>query len=229
MGTDPAADDLGRALPVLLRPRCDLLREGRRVRPARRRARRHCARDRGRARRRARRGLRRMGKVADPRRPAAARREHGRGSRAVPRGRDAAARGAQLRRDRLHRAPGARVRGLPMILRATQSAPIRVTVRRAASAAGVVALLGAWAAAAAGRGMTMHMIAHMTSVAVAAPLIAFGLSGTALDPAQRWPRVVAPLAMSIVELVVVWGWHAPAARALAAGSAAGLAAEQISF
>src|SRR5690606_21830226 len=107
--------------------------------------------------------------------------------------------------------------------------PIRVTVKRAASAAGVVALLGAWAAAAAGRGMTMHMIAHMTSVAVAAPLIAFGLSGTALDPAQRWPRVVAPLAMSIVELVVVWGWHAPAARALAAGSAAGLAAEQISF
>ncbi len=75
----------------------------------------------------------------------------------------------------------------------------------------------------------MHMIAHMTAVAVAAPLIAYGLSGTALDPARRWPRVVAPLQMSLMELVVVWGWHVPAARALAAESAVGLAVEQASF
>src|SRR5690606_24346376 len=51
----------------------------------------------------------------------------------------------------------------------------------------------------------------------------------ALDPAVRWPRLVAPLTMSVVELVIVWGWHAPAARALAAGSPLGLAVEQASF
>jgi len=100
---------------------------------------------------------------------------------------------------------------------------------RAAGIAGALALGGAWSAAALGQGMTVHMIAHMTSVAVAAPLIAYALSGTALDPALRWPRLVAPLAMSFVELVVVWGWHLPAARALAAASPAGLAAEQAAF
>jgi len=101
--------------------------------------------------------------------------------------------------------------------------------RRAAGVAGAVVLGAAWATAALGHGMTLHMLAHMTSVAAAAPLIAYGLAGTALDPALRWPRLVAPLAMSVVELVVVWGWHLPAARALAAASPVGLAAEQAAF
>jgi len=101
--------------------------------------------------------------------------------------------------------------------------------RRAASIAGLVALVAAWTTAAMGHGVAMHMIAHMSAVAVAAPLIAYGLSGTALDPALRIPRVVAPLPMSLVELVVVWGWHVPAARAFAAASPFGLAVEQASF
>jgi len=105
----------------------------------------------------------------------------------------------------------------------------RRAVRRSAWIAGAIALAGAWTTAALGHGLTLHMVAHMTAVAVAAPLIALGLSGTALDPAVRWPRLVAPLTMSVVELVVVWGWHAPAARALAAGSPLGLAVEQASF
>ncbi len=101
--------------------------------------------------------------------------------------------------------------------------------RRAAAVAGAALLAAAWTTAVGGHGITMHMIAHVTAVAVAAPLIAFSFSGTALDPALRFPRVVAPLAMSLVELVVVWGWHVPAARAFAAESPVGLAVEQASF
>ena len=50
---------------------------------------------------------------------------------------------------------------------------------------------------------------------LAAPLLAWGLGGTRLDPAARWPRVVTPMAMMVVELAVVWAWHLPAARTLA--------------
>lgn len=101
--------------------------------------------------------------------------------------------------------------------------------KRVLLAVGVATLVGAWIAAFAGHGMTWHMIAHMASVAVAAPLLAYGVSGGAADPALRWPRIIAPMPISVVELVVVWGWHTPAARALAASSGAGLAAEQVSF
>ncbi|MEF3075755.1 cytochrome c oxidase assembly protein [Methylobacter sp. Wu1] len=102
-------------------------------------------------------------------------------------------------------------------------------MRRPAFAAGVAVLAAAWATAASGHGMTAHMAAHMAAVAVAAPLMALGLAGTRADPASRWPRVVAPLPMSLIELLVVWGWHWPAARAFSAGSATGLALEQTMF
>lgn len=94
---------------------------------------------------------------------------------------------------------------------------------------GLAALAAGWAAATAHAGMTGHMAAHMAVVAVAAPLIACGIAGTRADPATRWPCVVAPLPMSVVELLVVWGWHVPAARALAASSTAGLMLEQAMF
>jgi putative membrane protein len=102
-------------------------------------------------------------------------------------------------------------------------------MRRPAFAAGVAVLAAAWGVAASGHGMTAHMAAHMAAVAVAAPLMALGLAGTRADPASRWPLAVAPLPMSLIELLVVWGWHLPAARAIAAGSAAGLALEQAMF
>lgn len=102
-------------------------------------------------------------------------------------------------------------------------------MRRSAFAAGVAVLAAAWGVAASGHGMTAHMAAHMAAVAVAAPLMALGLAGTRADPASRWPLAVAPLPMSLIELLVVWGWHWPAARAFAAGSAAGLALEQAMF
>ena len=75
-----------------------------------------------------------------------------------------------------------------------------------------VALMMA-AAVLAGMGMTGHMAAHMIAVAVAAPLLAWGLRGTAAEPARLSPLLANPLALSVVELVVVWLWHLPAARA----------------
>lgn len=98
-----------------------------------------------------------------------------------------------------------------------------------AAPAGALLLAGAWLLATASRSLTGHMIAHMTVVAVAAPLLAAGLAGTRLDVAARWRSAAAPIAASIVELVIVWAWHVPAARAFAASSAAGLVLEQISF
>lgn len=102
-------------------------------------------------------------------------------------------------------------------------------MRRGALAAGWLALAASTVLALFGDalGMTGHMIAHMGTVALAAPLIALGLSGTRQDPA-RWAWM-APLPMMLVELAAVWAWHVPAARALAGGNLAGAALEQATF
>ena len=102
-------------------------------------------------------------------------------------------------------------------------------MRRWSLLAGVGLLPLGWGIAAAGQGMTGHMAGHMLAVAVAAPLVAWGLGGTRYDAAIRWPGVVNPLAMSVVELVVVWGWHLPAARSLAERFAPTMAVEQMMF
>ena len=72
-----------------------------------------------------------------------------------------------------------------------------------------------------------HMLAHMGVIAVAAPLIAIGLSG-------RWRLgaampVFLPILASLLELVIVWGWHAPALRSAAESSVSITIVEQGSF
>jgi putative membrane protein len=104
-----------------------------------------------------------------------------------------------------------------------------VSPPRVSLAGGIAVLACAWLVAWADYGMTGHMAAHMAAVSVAAPLLAIGLAGSPFDPAARWPSVVAPLAMSLVELAVVWGWHLPAARAWVGANAAGLVLEQAMF
>jgi putative membrane protein len=74
-----------------------------------------------------------------------------------------------------------------------------------------------------------HMTMHMGVVAVAAPLLALGVAGGRLDPVRRAPALFAPIPASIVELLVVWAWHAPALHHLARHSTAGLVAEQGTF
>lgn len=100
-------------------------------------------------------------------------------------------------------------------------------MRGALLGGGAVIVMGAWTVAASHSGMVGHMTAHMLSVAIAAPLIALGLRGGRFDPALRLPWL-RPLGASLVELVVVWGWHLPAARRFAQ-QPIGLAIEQATF
>lgn len=102
-------------------------------------------------------------------------------------------------------------------------------MKRAALVAGLAMLPAGWTFAAAPLGMIGHMAGHMIAVALAAPLLAFGLSGGATDPARRWPRIVTPMAMMLVELLVVWAWHMPVLRTAAQRFFAVLAIEQLSF
>lgn len=79
----------------------------------------------------------------------------------------------------------------------------------AARGAGWLIALAATLLAFAGLGMTGHMAAHVAAVAIAAPVVAVGL------PRPRAMPAGAPLAWAMAEFVVVWGWHAPALRAVA--------------
>ncbi|MGT2515078.1 cytochrome c oxidase assembly protein [Sphingomonas panni] len=101
-------------------------------------------------------------------------------------------------------------------------------MRRASLIAGLVLLPAGWLAAAQA-GMVGHMAGHMIAVAIAAPLLAFGLADSRFDPARRWPQTVTPLAMSLVELATVWGWHLPALRMLADTHLAAMIVEQAMF
>jgi putative membrane protein len=74
-----------------------------------------------------------------------------------------------------------------------------------------------------------HMLLHMSVVSIAAPILALGVAGGPLDVARRWPTLLHPLLASVVELCVVWGWHAPALHAAARHHAGAFAAEQMSF
>lgn len=59
-----------------------------------------------------------------------------------------------------------------------------------------------------------HMALHMGLVAVAAPGIGWLLADGRFDPARRYPRSWMatawwPLFASLMEFILVWGWHAP--------------------
>lgn len=98
-------------------------------------------------------------------------------------------------------------------------------------ALGVLALGSAWLALAldGGRAFYVHMSAHMGVVAVAAPLVALGVTGTRYDPSRRAPAWFAPIPASLVEFVAVWAWHAPALHHAARHRAAWAVGEQASF
>lgn len=74
-----------------------------------------------------------------------------------------------------------------------------------------------------------HMAVHMAVVALAAPLFALALAGSRLDPVRRAPRAFPAIPLSLVELVVVWAWHAPALHHVARHHPLGLLLEQSTF
>lgn len=105
-------------------------------------------------------------------------------------------------------------------------------MRRGLAIAGLVALAAAWLGPLphlAHHAFFAHMTMHMLVVAVAAPLLAMGIAGTELDPVYRAPGLFAPIPASVLELIIVWAWHAPVPHHLARSSTAGLVAEQGMF
>ncbi|WP_235528252.1 cytochrome c oxidase assembly protein [Sphingomonas sp. Leaf231] len=97
--------------------------------------------------------------------------------------------------------------------------------------AGVLLALSAAGLALAGLGMTGHMAAHMGAVAVAAPVLAFGMASrsSGVGRAGHDAGGGAPLGWATIEFVVVWAWHAPAIRALADANVAVAVVEQAMF
>lgn len=97
---------------------------------------------------------------------------------------------------------------------------------------GVLVLAGAWLGPLpnlAEHAFYGHMLMHMGVVAVAAPLLALGLAGSRADPVKRLPALFAPIPASIIELLVVWAWHAPALHQAARHSSGAFVAEQATF
>lgn len=105
-------------------------------------------------------------------------------------------------------------------------------MRRGLLLVGLVTLASAWLGPLpqmAQRMFFAHMLMHMGVVAVAAPLLALAIGGGPLDPVRKAPGLFAPIPASVVELVVVWAWHAPALHHAARHGAPGLVAEQGMF
>ena len=105
-------------------------------------------------------------------------------------------------------------------------------MKRASLIVGLLVLIGLWCGPLAGlttHSFAAHMTLHMGVVAVGAPLIAVGLAGGRFDPVRARPDWFPPIPLSMIELVVVWTWHAPAVHHFARGAAHGFVAEQASF
>ncbi len=96
---------------------------------------------------------------------------------------------------------------------------------------GIVSLAAAWLVLAprADHAFWMHMTMHVLVVAVAAPLLALALAGGRFDPVRLAPKLFAPIPVSILELIVVWAWHAPVPHHFARQTIVGLFAEQSMF
>ena len=105
-------------------------------------------------------------------------------------------------------------------------------MRRGLTACGLLVLAAVWLGPLpqlARQAFFAHMLMHMAVVAVAAPVLALGLAGQRFDPAVKAPRLFAPVQASVVELVVVWAWHAPALHHAARHNTAMLILEQGMF
>ena len=97
-------------------------------------------------------------------------------------------------------------------------------------ASGLVTLALAWAMLdAAKHAFYLHMIVHMSVVAVAAPLLAFSIAGGRWDPVRRVPWLFSAMVASLIELVVVWAWHTPVLHLAARQTVPALLAEQGTF
>lgn len=103
---------------------------------------------------------------------------------------------------------------------------------RALIAIGVAVLAVAWAGPLPGHvphSFTAHMTLHMLVVGVGVPILAAGLAPLMAGTWLMQSQLRLPVAISLADLVVVWGWHAPALHDAARASGAVLALEQVMF
>lgn len=98
--------------------------------------------------------------------------------------------------------------------------------------AGIGILLLAWAGplpAMAASSFAAHMMLHMTVVGIGVPLLAAGIGPWVATRGWLRSQLALPITVSIIDLVVVWGWHAPALHHASRTLPWALAAEQLSF
>ncbi|RWG46710.1 MAG: cytochrome c oxidase assembly protein [Mesorhizobium sp.] len=130
---------------------------------------------------------------------------------------DAAALGSQLHRRDLHRDARIIPDGVYPVRRACLILGLLVL-----ALVWVGPLLDAWRDS-----FSAHMLAHMGVVAIAAPLMAIGIPLRPKPDSNRAFTLALPA--SLVELIIVWSWHAPALRTLAQSSLFATAIEQAMF
>lgn len=102
-------------------------------------------------------------------------------------------------------------------------------MNRALVIAGAAVLLAAWAGPLpwlVHGSFAAHMLLHMSVVGIGVPLLAMGLA-----PRFRMGSagLVWPIVVSVLDLIVVWGWHAPHLHHLSRSEPSMLALEQASF
>ena len=92
--------------------------------------------------------------------------------------------------------------------------------------AGIAMLALAWCWPFPDHSFSGHMISHMTTVAIASPLLAMGIAGSSLDPVMKAPGWFSAIPLSMVEFFAVWLWHMPKMHEAAMMSPAVVAVEQ---
>lgn len=98
--------------------------------------------------------------------------------------------------------------------------------------AGLAVLLLAWAGPLPGlvpQSFAAHMALHMSVVGIGIPLLAAGLAPALAGTRVLKSQLALPIAVSLIDLVVVWGWHAPAPHHASRESGLVLVVEQASF
>jgi putative membrane protein len=105
-------------------------------------------------------------------------------------------------------------------------------IRRTSSALAVAIAMLVWfgpLSSMTNHSFAVHMAMHMAVVAIVAPLIAIAVASTSVDPVRAMPRLMAPVPMSLIELVIVWAWHVPALHQAARERPDVFVLEQASF
>lgn len=97
---------------------------------------------------------------------------------------------------------------------------------------GGLILLAAWAGPLPARvphSFAAHMALHMAVVGIGVPVLAAGLAPRLADSRLMRSQLALPVVVSLADLLVVWGWHAPRLHEAARSNPAILALEQAMF